>query len=149
MVQKDFETLRAAHVYGAATEFQIQTVWELLQHLALKHNEIGATAMEASNKITAILQGLGDEINFPKQLPTGAEQAQVCTRVYFNWLKPQIDKLRYGQEIAQRMSDRKYYVHPAGEATMGPGGHDLGVKISMRAAAAACSGGAAPYFAPG
>eukprot|EP00973_Karenia_brevis_P000387 55555-Karenia_brevis.AAC.1 len=39
MVQKEFETLRAAHVHGAATEFQIQKVWELLQHLALKHKE--------------------------------------------------------------------------------------------------------------
>eukprot|EP00973_Karenia_brevis_P081142 11252415-Karenia_brevis.AAC.1 len=56
--RKSLRHLRAAHLHGAATEFQIQKVWELLQHLALKFNEIGANAMEASNKITAILQGL-------------------------------------------------------------------------------------------
>eukprot|EP00973_Karenia_brevis_P051556 7159690-Karenia_brevis.AAC.1 len=46
------------------------------------------------------------------------------------------------------MADRKHYVHPAGEATVGRGGQEMGAKISMRAAAA-CSGGASPYFAPG
>eukprot|EP00973_Karenia_brevis_P076249 10588955-Karenia_brevis.AAC.1 len=71
--------------------------------------------MEASNKIQAIVQGLENEINSLGQLPQGRDQAQQHTRVYFNWLKPQIGKLRYGQEIAQRIHDKKHYVHPAGE----------------------------------
>eukprot|EP00973_Karenia_brevis_P040091 5536757-Karenia_brevis.AAC.1 len=90
--------------------------------------------MEASNKLQAIVQGLGDEINCLGQLPQGREQAQQHTRVYFNWLKPQIEMLRYGQEIAQRIPDRKHSVHPAGETTEGPGGQDMGIKISMSAA---------------
>eukprot|EP00973_Karenia_brevis_P007455 1008073-Karenia_brevis.AAC.1 len=50
--------------------------------------------------------------------------------------------IRYGQEVAQRLVDRKHLVHPAEESTPGPGG------ISM-SAASAVSEGAAPYFAPG
>eukprot|EP00973_Karenia_brevis_P050434 7000017-Karenia_brevis.AAC.1 len=56
MVRKEFNTIRMAHMAGAATEFQIQKVWEWLQHLALKHKKVGAEALEASNKLQAIVQ---------------------------------------------------------------------------------------------
>eukprot|EP00973_Karenia_brevis_P036011 4967666-Karenia_brevis.AAC.1 len=59
-----------------------------------------------------------------------------------------MEKIGYGQELAQRMVDRKHLVHQAGEPTLGPGGQDMGFKISM-SAAAAVSEGASPYFAPG
>eukprot|EP00973_Karenia_brevis_P053200 7395623-Karenia_brevis.AAC.1 len=59
-----------------------------------------------------------------------------------------MEKIKYGQELAQRMVKRKHLVHHAGEPTLGPGGQDMGFKISMRAAAAV-SEGASPYYAPG
>eukprot|EP00973_Karenia_brevis_P096137 12430780-Karenia_brevis.AAC.1 len=46
------------------------------------------------------------------------------------------------------MVSRKHFVHQAGEPTLGPGGQDMGFKISM-SAAAACSEGVSPYYAPG
>eukprot|EP00973_Karenia_brevis_P000062 7606-Karenia_brevis.AAC.1 len=98
---------------GAATEFQIHKIWEWLQHLALLHKKLGAEALEASNKLQAIVQGLGEEMNALGRLPQGMEQAQQHAKVYFNWFKPQIEKVRYGQELAQRMHDRMHYVHPA------------------------------------
>eukprot|EP00973_Karenia_brevis_P078325 10876041-Karenia_brevis.AAC.1 len=73
LVQKEFEVIRMAHLTGTATEFQIQ-------HLAFKHKQVGADATEASNKIQAILQGLGDEINSRGQLPQGIDQVQQHTR---------------------------------------------------------------------
>eukprot|EP00973_Karenia_brevis_P053168 7391355-Karenia_brevis.AAC.1 len=64
------------------------------------------------------------------------DQVQLHSKIHFNWLKPQMEKIRYGQEIAQRIVGRKHYAHPAGEPTLGPGGQDMGIKISMSAAAA-------------
>eukprot|EP00973_Karenia_brevis_P023677 3262294-Karenia_brevis.AAC.1 len=52
-----------------------------------------------------------------------------------------MENVRVGQELAQRMVDRKHMVQPAGEI-MGQGG------LSMSAAAAVSDGGA-PYYAPG
>eukprot|EP00973_Karenia_brevis_P002037 277264-Karenia_brevis.AAC.1 len=59
LVQKEVEVIRMAHLTGAAAEFQIQKLREALQHLALKHKQVGADAMEASNKIQAIVQWPG------------------------------------------------------------------------------------------
>eukprot|EP00973_Karenia_brevis_P084849 11773300-Karenia_brevis.AAC.1 len=69
--------------------------------------------MEASNKLQAIVQGLGEEINALGKLPQGMEEARQHASVYFNWLKPQIGKIRDGQELAQIISETKHYVHPA------------------------------------
>eukprot|EP00973_Karenia_brevis_P050406 6995900-Karenia_brevis.AAC.1 len=63
IVQKEFDTIRMAHLTGAAIEFQTQKVWELLQHLVPKHKKLRVDALEASHKLQAIVQGLGDEIN--------------------------------------------------------------------------------------
>eukprot|EP00973_Karenia_brevis_P076693 10652585-Karenia_brevis.AAC.1 len=56
---------------GAATEFTIHKIWELLQHPALKHKKLGAEALEASNNLQAIIQGMGEEINALGSLPHG------------------------------------------------------------------------------
>eukprot|EP00973_Karenia_brevis_P027330 3768042-Karenia_brevis.AAC.1 len=85
MVQKEFDIIRMAHLTGAATEFQIQKVWEFLQHLALKHNFFRADELEASHKLQAIVQRLGDEIDALGQLPqgkssTGAWRPYGCKR---------------------------------------------------------------------
>eukprot|EP00973_Karenia_brevis_P046264 6414237-Karenia_brevis.AAC.1 len=62
LIQKEFEVIRQAHLNGAATEFQIQKMWEYIQHLALKHKQIGAGAKETSDKSQRIVQGLGEEM---------------------------------------------------------------------------------------
>eukprot|EP00973_Karenia_brevis_P070581 9811519-Karenia_brevis.AAC.1 len=56
LVQKEFNAIRVAHMAGAAAEFQIYKIWELVQQLALKHQKLGAEALEASNKLQAIIQ---------------------------------------------------------------------------------------------
>eukprot|EP00973_Karenia_brevis_P048112 6676315-Karenia_brevis.AAC.1 len=58
MVQKEFNTIRVAHMAGAATEVQIHKIWEWLQHPALRHKKLGAEALEASNKLQAIVHGV-------------------------------------------------------------------------------------------
>eukprot|EP00973_Karenia_brevis_P088505 12272722-Karenia_brevis.AAC.1 len=62
LIQKEYEVLRQAHQHGAATEFQIQKIWEVVQHLALKHKKIAAGAQQASDNIQRIIQDLGEEI---------------------------------------------------------------------------------------
>eukprot|EP00973_Karenia_brevis_P090274 12401758-Karenia_brevis.AAC.1 len=84
LIQKEFEVIRQAHLNGAATEFQIQKMWEYIQHLALKHKQTGAGAKQASDNIQKIVQGLGEEIGTLGQLPHGMEQAQTYSRIYFN-----------------------------------------------------------------
>eukprot|EP00973_Karenia_brevis_P052655 7315236-Karenia_brevis.AAC.1 len=101
-------------------------MWEYIQHLALKHKQIGAGAKQASDNIQRRVQGLGEEIWSLGQLPQGIDQARLHSKIYFHWLKPQMEKIGCGQEIAHRIVDRKHYVHPAGEPTLGPGGQDLG-----------------------
>eukprot|EP00973_Karenia_brevis_P016981 2330440-Karenia_brevis.AAC.1 len=46
LIHKEYENLMQAHQNGAATEFQIQKVWGLLQHLALKHKQIACRSHE-------------------------------------------------------------------------------------------------------
>eukprot|EP00973_Karenia_brevis_P063068 8768839-Karenia_brevis.AAC.1 len=55
-IQKEYEVLRQAHQDGAATEFQIQKVWDVLQHSALKHKQIAVGALSASDNIQRIIQ---------------------------------------------------------------------------------------------
>eukprot|EP00973_Karenia_brevis_P095991 12430142-Karenia_brevis.AAC.1 len=84
---------------GAATEFTMHKTWELLQYPALKHKKLGAEAKEASDNLQAVIHGMSDEINALGSLPHGIEHAQQQTLVWNNWLKPQIEKVRHGQEL--------------------------------------------------
>eukprot|EP00973_Karenia_brevis_P016733 2292437-Karenia_brevis.AAC.1 len=68
-------------------------MWEFIQHLALKHKQIGAGAKQASDNIQRIVQGLGEEIRSLGQLPQGMDQAQLHSKIFFNWLKPQMEKI--------------------------------------------------------
>eukprot|EP00973_Karenia_brevis_P048688 6756594-Karenia_brevis.AAC.1 len=76
LIQEEFEVLRQAHLNGAATEFQIQKIWEYVQHLALKHKQIGAAAKQASDNVQRVVQQLGEEIGTLGQMTQGREQAQ-------------------------------------------------------------------------
>eukprot|EP00973_Karenia_brevis_P076236 10586648-Karenia_brevis.AAC.1 len=87
---------------------------------------------------------MSEEISALGSLPDGIEQAKRQTMIWHNWLKPHMEKIRYSQELARRMQDRVHYVHPASETTEGL---DDGLKICL-SAAAACSGGQSPYYAP-
>eukprot|EP00973_Karenia_brevis_P056721 7892232-Karenia_brevis.AAC.1 len=62
LIQQEFEVIRQAHLNGAATELQLQKLWDYVQHLALKHKRIGAGTKQASDNIQSIVQGLGEEI---------------------------------------------------------------------------------------
>eukprot|EP00973_Karenia_brevis_P001402 190326-Karenia_brevis.AAC.1 len=66
---------------------------------------------------------------------------EVHQSLYFQWIKPQMPKIRTGQEIASRMINRKHMVQQAGEA--------LGVEGISMSSAAAVSEGPSPYYAPG
>eukprot|EP00973_Karenia_brevis_P084988 11792872-Karenia_brevis.AAC.1 len=69
-----------AHHHGAATEFQIQKIRDVVQHLALKHKQIAAGAQHASDNIHRMIQDLGDEIEVLGKLLDGREQAELHSR---------------------------------------------------------------------
>eukprot|EP00973_Karenia_brevis_P019464 2670371-Karenia_brevis.AAC.1 len=70
LIQKAYEVFRQAHLNGAATEFQIQKIWEVIQYLALRQKQIVAGAQQASDNIHRIIQEMGEEIEALGQIPT-------------------------------------------------------------------------------
>eukprot|EP00973_Karenia_brevis_P003030 415150-Karenia_brevis.AAC.1 len=80
LIQKEYQVFRQAQHHGAATEFQPQKIWELVQHLALKHKQIAAGAHMASDNIHRMIQDLGEEIEALWRLSDGKEQTELHSR---------------------------------------------------------------------
>eukprot|EP00973_Karenia_brevis_P029110 4015314-Karenia_brevis.AAC.1 len=98
LITHEYDKLRQLHVQGAAAEFILHKVWDLLQYIALAHRGLGAQAQQASDNIDMLIEKLGQEINVQARLPHGMEKAKQNRMVWTEWLKPQMEQIRYAQE---------------------------------------------------
>eukprot|EP00973_Karenia_brevis_P082438 11426426-Karenia_brevis.AAC.1 len=69
MIKKEYQKRDQLHQQGAAAEYQIQKVWEFLQHLALRHKQHACKAQEHSTNINKIVEELASEIDAMSAIP--------------------------------------------------------------------------------
>eukprot|EP00973_Karenia_brevis_P010153 1374633-Karenia_brevis.AAC.1 len=92
LITHEYDKLRQLYVQGAAAEFIIHKVWDLLPYIALAHRGLGAQAQQASDNINRLIEKLGQDRNAQAELPHGIEKAKQNLRVWTEWLKPQMEQ---------------------------------------------------------
>eukprot|EP00973_Karenia_brevis_P087688 12161123-Karenia_brevis.AAC.1 len=76
MIKKEYQKLRQLHLQGAAAEYQIQKVWELLQYLVLRHKQHACKAQEHSTNINKATEELASEIDAMSAIPGSKEAVE-------------------------------------------------------------------------
>eukprot|EP00973_Karenia_brevis_P044953 6225179-Karenia_brevis.AAC.1 len=103
MIKREYDRLSLEHQQGAAIEYQIHKVWDLLTYLALEHKQHAAKAQDHSNNIHRVIQELGNEIDAMAALPNCQEAVEQYKSLYYQWIKPHMTRIRHAQELAKRM----------------------------------------------
>eukprot|EP00973_Karenia_brevis_P012766 1734921-Karenia_brevis.AAC.1 len=112
LIHEDYKKLRDYHLQGAATEFGLHKMWELVQFRALERKRLGAQAHTANVQLNELIADLGSKVQQFSELPHGIEQAQQARLVWDQWLKLQMPKVHHAQEITGRTVNRKHNIHP-------------------------------------